>query len=94
MSKKGSNDWGDWKEIVSADVNGSRNSIDFEIIVIGDKLYFLIDDTVVYADNGVSMSESTVKFTGYNMGITTVENLSAQVFETQQDAESYLAGKN
>lgn len=93
MSKKGSNDWGDWKEIVSADVNGSRNSIDFEVIVIGDKLSFLIGDTVVYTDSSVSMGESTVKFAGYNMGITTVENLSAQVFETQQDAESYLAGK-
>lgn len=93
MSKRNRNYWYDWIEILHADVNGTRNSIDFELIVIGNRLYFLIDDAVVYSDTSVSLTESTVKFTGYNVGTTTVENLSAEVFENRQDAESYLAEK-
>ena len=93
MSKRNRNYWYDWIEILHADVNGTRNSIDFELIVIGNRLYFLIDDTVVYSDTSVSLTKSTVKFTGYNVGTTTVENLSAEVFENRQDAESYLAEK-
>ena len=61
--------------------------------MIGNKLYFLIDGAVVYSSTRVSMTESTVKFTGYNVGTTTVENLSAEVFNNQQEAESYLVEK-
>lgn len=49
---------------------------------------------VVYTTSRVSMTESTVKFTGYNVGTTTIENLSVQVFKSQQVAQSYLAEKN
>ncbi len=94
MSKANQTGWDKWELILHEDVNGTRYSIDYEIIVIGNKLYFLIDDTIVYSSTRVSMTESTVKFTGYNVGTTTVENLSAEVFNNQQEVESYLAEKS
>lgn len=94
MSKANQTGWDKWELILHENDNGTRNSIDFEIIVIGNKLYFLIDNTVVYTSTRVSMTESTVKFTGYNVGTTTVENLSAEIFESQQTAEAYIAAKN
>lgn len=94
MSKANQNNWDVWELILHQDINGSRNSVDFEVLVIENKLYFLIDDVVVYTRDRVPMSESTVKFTGYNVGTTTVEDLSAQIFENKQEAESYLAEKN
>lgn len=94
MSKANQTGWDKWELILHENDNGTRNSIDFEVVVIGNKLYFLIDDTVVYSSTRVSMTESTVKFTGYNVGTTTIENLSAQIFESQQAAQNYLTEKN
>ncbi len=93
MSKANQTDWDVWELIAGENDNGTRYSIDFELVVIENTVYFLIDGSVVYTSNRVSMTESTVKFTGFNMGTTTVGNLSAQVFENQEEAESYLAQK-
>ena len=94
MSKANQNGWDKWELILHENNNGTRNSIDFEVVVIGNKLHFLIDDSVVYSSTRVSMTESTVKFTGYNVGTTTVENLSVEVFKSQQTADAYIADKN
>ena len=94
MSKANQTGWDAWELILHQDTNGTRNSIDFEILVIGNKLYFLIEDQVVYTSTRVPMTESTVKFTGYNTATTTVENLSAEVFASKQEAEAYLADKS
>ena len=94
MSKANQTSWDAWELILHQDTNGTRNSIDFEILVIGNKLYFLIEDQVVYTSTRVPMTESTVKFTGYNTATTTVENLSAEVFASKQEAEAYLADKS
>ena len=94
MSKANQTGWDKWELILHQDDNGTRNSIDFELIVIGKQVHFLIDNQVVYTTSRVSMTESTVKFTGYNVGTTTIENLSAQIFESQQAAQNYLAEKN
>lgn len=93
MSKANQDNWDVWEAILGEDENGSRNSIDFEVLIIGNTLYFLLDGTVAYTSNRVPMTECTVKFTGFNVGTTTVENLSTQVFANQDDAESYLAQK-
>ena len=94
MSKANQENWDAWVLIAHEDTNGTRNSIPFEVIVIGDQISFLVDDAMVYTTNTVTMSESTVKFTGYNIGTTMVENLSAHVFADQQEAEAYLSEKN
>ena len=94
MSKANQNGWDKWELILHENNNGTRNSIDFEVVVIGNKLHFLIDDSVIYYSTRVSMTESTVKFTGYNVGTTTVENLSVEVFKSQQTADAYIADKN
>ena len=93
MSKANQDGWDVWQEILNQDTNGSRNSLDFEVVVIGKKVYFLVDNAVIYTTERVSMTESTLKFTGYNVGTTTVENLSATVFENQQAAEAYISAK-
>ena len=93
MSKANQTGWDKWELILHENDNGTRNSIDYEILVIGNRLYFLIDGTVVYSSTRVSMAQSTVKFTGYNTGTTKVENLSVEIFKTKQEAESYLSGK-
>ena len=93
MSKANEEGWNDWRLIEHADLNGNRNSIDFEVIAKGDQLYFLIDGEICYTTSRVSMTESTVKFTGYNVGTTTVESLSLQVFANSATTEAYLAGK-
>ncbi len=94
MSKSNQSGWDKWELILHQDTNGARNSIDFEVLVIGNKLYFLIEDQVVYTSTRVPMTQSTVKFTGYNVGTTTVEDLQAEVFENRQEAEAYLAEKS
>lgn len=94
MSKANQTGWDKWELILHENDNGTRNSIDFELIVIGNQVHFLIDNQVVYTASRVSMTESTVKFTGYNVGTTTIENLSAQIFESQQAAQNYLTEKN
>lgn len=94
MSKANQNGWDAWELILHQDVNAHRNSLDFEVLVIGNRLYFLIDNQIVYSKTRVPMTESTVKFTGYNRATTTVEALSVEIFDTQQAAESYLADKS
>lgn len=94
MSKANQTGWDKWELILHENTNGTRNSLDFELIVMGNRLYFLIDGAVVYTASRVAMAQSTVKFTGFNVGTTTVENLSATVFENQQQAEAYLSEKN
>ena len=93
MSKAGENGWNDWRLISHADVNANRNSLDFEVIVIEKQMYFLIDDEIYYASDRVNMTESTVKFAGYNKATTTVKNLDGQIFETKEDAKAYLETK-
>lgn len=93
MSKANEESWNNWQLIDDVEQNGSRNSIDFEVIAIGDALYFLIEDEVYYTSNSVSMTESTVKFTGYNVGTTTVENLALEVFEDEAAAQTYADSK-
>lgn len=94
MSKANQTGWDKWELILHENDNGTRNSIDFELIVIGNQVHFLIDNQVVYTTSRVSMTESTVKFTGYNVGTTTIENLSVQIFQSQQAAQNYLTEKN
>jgi len=93
MSKASETAWNDWRLIEHAEVNGSRNAIDFEVIVNGSQVAFLVDDKICYETQRVTMSESTVKFTGYNVGTTTVSDLQLQIFETGDAAQSYLAAK-
>ena len=93
MSKSNQSRWDRWELILHENDNGTRNVIDFEIVVIGNRLNFLIDGKVVYTNTRVPMTQSAVKFTGYNVGTTTIEALSAQVFKNAQEAESYLEGK-
>ena len=80
MSKANEEGWSDWRLIESAELNGDRNSINFEVIVNGDQMYFLIDDEIYYSSSRVSMTESTVKFTGCNNATTTVEDLALTVY--------------
>ena len=94
MSKANQTGWDKWELILHENDNGTRNSIDFELIVIGNQVHFLIDNQLVYTTSRVSMTESTVKFTGYNVGTTTIENLSVQIFQSQQAAQNYLTEKN
>lgn len=94
MSKAGESSWNDWRLIEHVEVNGSRNALDFEVIVNGSHITFLIDDKICYESQRVTMTESTVKFTGYNVGTTTVENLAVQVFDSSNAAESHIATKS
>ncbi len=94
MSKAGQDNWDVWQAIADENTNGTRNSIDFELVVIRGQVHLLIDGKLVYKTSRVQMTESTVKFTGYNVGTTTVKNLSAQRFDSQEAAENYLLGKN
>lgn len=91
MSKAGENGWNEWKLICHADVNGTRNSLDFEVIAIEDQMYFLVDNQIYYTSNRVNMTESTVKFASYNHATTTVQNLEGKIFKTKTDAEEYVA---
>ncbi len=93
MSKDNQGNWDVWQEILSANVNDQKNSIDFEVIADRDKFYFLIDDEICYAADRVSMVESTVKFTGFNHATTTVENINGQFFENSEAVTAYIATK-
>ena len=93
MSKAGEEAWNNWQLIDHGEQNGGRNSINFEIITIGNTMSFLIGDKVYYTNNAVSMTQSTVKFTGYNVGTTTVEDLHLEVFEDAAAAQAYAATK-
>lgn len=94
MSKNKEEIWNNWTAIVDPEVNGEKNSIDFEVIVDGGKLYFLIDNQIYYTDDAVTMKESTLKFAGYGNGTTTVENLDGYIFNTQKDVQNYLKTKS
>lgn len=94
MSKDNEDSWNDWRLISSSALNGDRNSIDFEVIVNGDEIYFLIDDEICYTSDRVDMTESTVKFSSYKNATTTVENLDGQLFDSQKAVEEYLATKS
>ena len=93
MSKAAEGGWNDWRLIEHAEVNGGRNSLNFELIVSGGHVAFLVDDKICYESQRVNMTESTVKFTGYNVGTTTVSDLQLQTFDTGDAADSYLATK-
>ena len=93
MSKAGEESWNHWQLIDHGEQNRGRNSIPFEVIVIGDSLSFLIGDKVYYTSNSVSMTQSTVKFTGYNVGTTTVADLDLEVFEDAATAQAYADTK-
>ena len=93
MSKSGEESWHDWALVDHSEQNGNRNALDFEVLVIGDALYLLIDDQIYYTANRVSMSESTVKFSGYNTATTTVSNLALEVFADEAAAQTYAATK-
>ena len=90
MSKANQDNWDVWVKICETD----KNAQDFELIVIGNQVHLLLDGKLVYKTDRVSMVDSTVKFTGYNVGTTTVSDLVAQRFATQADAESYLLSSN
>ena len=94
MSKNNEEIWNNWTSIVGAEINGDRNSIDFEVIADGQKIYFLIDDMICYTSDSVSMTESTVKFAGYKNATTVVENLDGQIFAKSEDVQKYLATKD
>ncbi len=90
MSKADQDNWDVWQLIANEADYGNRNTMDFEVLVIGEQLYLLIDSKVVYNSNRVSMTNSTVKFTGFNIGTTTVSGLSAQSFANREAAQAYL----
>ena len=94
MSKNNETWWNDWRLISSSLINGNKNSIDFEIIAIGAKVYFLMNDEICYSSDRVNMEESIVKFSSYKNATTTVEGLQGQIFLQTEDAEEYLATKN
>ena len=94
MSKNDEDNWNDWKLISSAALNGNKNSIDFEVIVNAKNIYFLIDDEICYSSSRVSMTESTIKFSGYNNATTTVENLDGQIFANKNEVDAYLETKD
>ncbi len=93
MAKAAETDWNDWRLIAHQDLNDSRNSIDFEIIVNGGHIYFLIDDQICYESNRVSMTTSSLGFSASNVATATVVNLSAEVFANSATAEGYAATK-
>ena len=101
MSKDNEEVWNDWRLLSHAAVNGTDNSIDFEVIANGRQIYFLIDDEICYTSDRVSMTESTVKFscavnTGEELATATtiVENLDGQIFRNAKAVEEYLGTKN
>lgn len=94
MSKNGEESWNDWRQISSAALNKDRNSIDFEVVVKEDDVYFLIDDEICYSSTRVDMTESTVKFSGYKNATTTVENIVGEVYADEAFVTEYLATKD
>lgn len=94
MSKNNEDTWNNWTSIVGAEINGDRNSIDFEVIADGKKVYFLIDDVICYTSDRVAMKESTVKFSGYKNATTVVENLDGHIFASSVAVQKYIAKKD
>ncbi|MBQ3419024.1 MAG: InlB B-repeat-containing protein [Erysipelotrichaceae bacterium] len=95
MSKDNETLWNDWRLISHYEVNGNRHSIDFEVVVIEDKVYFLIDNEIAYVTkNRVDLSESTPKIGSYGTCTTTLTNLDGQIFNNKDEAESYINSIN
>ena len=95
MSKDNEASWNDWREIEHYELNGNRHSIDFEIIVNENKIYFLIDDEIVYiSKERVTLNDSTPKFSSYGICTTTVSNLDGEVFANKNACDTYIASKS
>ena len=94
MSKANQDSWDAWEAVAEEATNGRRNSVSFEVVVMGGQVNLLLDGKLVYKSSRVAMTESTVKFTGFNTGTTTVENLVARRFESAAEAEAYLLTRN
>ena len=90
MSKADQDNWDAWAKICETD----KNEQNFELVVIGNQVHLLLDGKLVYKTSRVNMTDSTAKFTGYNHGTTTVENLVALRFASQTEAENYLLSRN
>lgn len=90
MSKADQDNWDAWVRICETD----KNEQNFELVVIGNQVHLLLEGKLVYKTSRVAMTDSTVKFTGYNHGTTTVENLVALRFASQTEAENYLLSCN
>jgi len=93
MSRLNENAWNDWRLISHHETNGDQNSIDFELVVNGGKITFLLDDEICYENSRVAMTTSTPGFGASNVATCAVSNLDAQVFADAEEAESYLATK-
>ncbi len=94
MSRLNESLWNDWRLISHNQVNGNRNSIDFELVVDGGKITFLIDDKICYENSRVAMTESTPGFGASNVATAVVSGLDAQVFADSAEAQAYLATKS
>ncbi|MBR5570820.1 MAG: family 43 glycosylhydrolase [Oscillospiraceae bacterium] len=94
MSKADQDSWDVWQAVADENTNGKRNSVAFELVVLGGQVNLLLDGKLVYQTSRVPMTESTVKFTGFNNGTTVVEDLVALRFASQAEAENYLLGCN
>ncbi|MBR5569402.1 MAG: glycoside hydrolase family 88 protein [Oscillospiraceae bacterium] len=94
MSRLNEGAWNDWRLISHSQVNGSRSSIDFELVVDGGKIAFLVDNQICYETSRVAISESTPGFGASNVANATISNLEAQVFTSSADAQAYLATKS
>ena len=94
MSKAAETGWNDWRLIAHEAINDTRNSIDFEIVVNGGHIYFLIDNQICYESDRVAMTVSAPGFSANNVATTTVENLSAEMFADSAAAKRYIASKS
>ena len=93
MSRKNEGVWNDWRLISHYETNGDRNSINFELVVDGGKITFLLDDKICYENSRASMTESTPGFGASNVATALVSGLNVQVYANSAEAESYLATK-
>lgn len=93
MSRLNESTWNDWRLISHFEVNGNRNSIDFELVVDGSKITFLLDDQICYKNSRAVMTTSTPQFGASNVATATVSGLAVQVFADSAEAQAYLATK-
>ncbi len=94
MSRLNESAWNDWRLISHYEVNGDRNTIDFELVVDGGKITFLLDDKICYENSRASMSASTPGFGASNVATAIISGLDAQVFADSAEAQAYLATKS
>lgn len=94
MSRLNEGVWNDWRLISHFEVNGDRNTIDFELVVDGGKITFLLDDKICYENSRVTMGASTPEFGASNVATATVGDLEAQIFGSSAEAQSYLETKS